>query len=493
MVASLLLLVMLAGLVPLFLQGLNQSSTTRYRSVATNVGRQLMEQVRKLDYREIDEGLDSSIPDLSARFGTTHHVSDRNMDFDITYEVQPVSDKSLKNVKITVTWVGPPEPSPVVIQTMIHQMYLGPRGDALTVDGTSNDPEGTPFPLMPNHSTTVRYHIADADWPLVYSALNPASSPKNVYMRLGFVDDVGAWIPLGDPDNEYKIDNTHLHFAPGSGVTTDVWFEYDVDVTGVPVPDGYWNLRAIAYNAYDQPGNAWTLRVRVEKPGVAGVPAAPTNFKATGEVGQDDQLDLSWVPGPEQDRDHWVIERSKYDSVTATWSTWTMIKDDLPGNASSWIDENGGNPNDPWGDGSTTNWYRYRIYAVDTLGNFQAETNSAVSNDAMLPWVPPTTTTLVGETTTTTDPFATTTTVSVPLPNAQHTVTLLNNSTDNNVYVTVKDAGNNVVFGPQTRIKKDETASVSLVNGSYNIYLGTSTTVHKSFTVNNGNLIVNLF
>jgi prepilin-type N-terminal cleavage/methylation domain-containing protein len=51
MVASVVLLIAMAGIVPLFLTGLSQASSLRMRSVATNVAREKMEQIRQLDYR----------------------------------------------------------------------------------------------------------------------------------------------------------------------------------------------------------------------------------------------------------------------------------------------------------------------------------------------------------------------------------------------------------------------------------------------------------
>ena len=53
MVATLLLLIVMAGFLPLFLQGLSQSSAARFKSVATNIAREKIEQIRQLDYREI--------------------------------------------------------------------------------------------------------------------------------------------------------------------------------------------------------------------------------------------------------------------------------------------------------------------------------------------------------------------------------------------------------------------------------------------------------
>ncbi len=76
MVAVLLLVIVMAAFVPVFLSGLNHASAARYRSLANNIARERMEQVRQLDYREIQE--DTASPgdarNLSQRFGTTQTV-----------------------------------------------------------------------------------------------------------------------------------------------------------------------------------------------------------------------------------------------------------------------------------------------------------------------------------------------------------------------------------------------------------------------------------
>ena len=40
-------------------------------------------------------------------------------------------------------------------------------------------------------------------------------APANVYMRLIFFDDDGQSIALGDPDNDFKIDNSYLRYSTG--------------------------------------------------------------------------------------------------------------------------------------------------------------------------------------------------------------------------------------------------------------------------------------
>ncbi|MCL4368759.1 MAG: prepilin-type N-terminal cleavage/methylation domain-containing protein [Actinobacteria bacterium] len=495
MVATLLLLVAMAGFVPIFLSGLDHSSLGRYRSVATNIARQRMEQVRQMDYREIQEatGNPTDPRNLSQRFGTTVHVTDRNMNFNVAYAVNTVSvsGSTLESVKITVSWAGRPASSPIVVQTLISQQYLGPRGILLDVTSPApgTDPLGTPFPLLQNGMPTVKYYIAPADWGLVYGALNPASSPLPVYMRLAFVDDNGIVIPMGNSSNNYKI--TTVGSQPATGPTTDVWFTQQVDVS--TIPDGYWNLQAVAYNQFDEPGNVWTLRVRVEKPGPAGIPAAPTNVVAATDLSNNHRVTLTWTPGSERDRAYWVIERKKRNP-DGTWPAgWTIVNPNLAGNLSTWVDDNGGAPNDPWGDGSTTNYYEYLVYAVDIAGNFDATNNSAVSSVAILPAPPTTTTTVVGTTTTTIPPTTTTTVPPTTTTTTRYTVTIANNDTSNSHTVTVKDSGNTVVYGPWTQIKKKKSDTVGLFNGSYNIYIDGNAAVLKSFTVNGSPITVDLF
>ena len=70
LIASLLLMLAMAGIVPFFIGGLNQASTVRYKSLATNIARERMEQIRQLDYREITEDPNEGVT-LSERFGTT--------------------------------------------------------------------------------------------------------------------------------------------------------------------------------------------------------------------------------------------------------------------------------------------------------------------------------------------------------------------------------------------------------------------------------------
>ncbi len=57
------------------------------------------------------------------------------MTYLISYEVAPeaMPGQAVKSVEVTVTWDGPPVPSPAVVKTMVAQQYLGPRGSWLEV------------------------------------------------------------------------------------------------------------------------------------------------------------------------------------------------------------------------------------------------------------------------------------------------------------------------------------------------------------------------
>ena len=213
MVAMLLLLIVMAGLVPLFLQGLSQASGTRYKSVATNVARERMEQIRELDYREIQDGAQ-----LAARFAPTWAtvVGDTYQDattlsgatLTVRFAVEDSNSEGewLKKVTVEAGWIAPPRVSPAVVTTLIHQQHLGPRGSWLELTNTPDmDPLGTKVLLL-NSLTTAKYHLAEADWILAYEDLDP-NSPKNIYLRLYLIDSTGFAVNLGDEDAEYEIDN----------------------------------------------------------------------------------------------------------------------------------------------------------------------------------------------------------------------------------------------------------------------------------------------
>ena len=211
MVAAVLLLVAMAGFVPLFLSGLEKSSVARYRSAAANIGREAMEEIRQLDYREVYENsLNPSDPsNLSVRFPTTKTV--RGTSYGIAYSVQDSSSggAQLKQVIVTVGWGGNPAGDPAVVSTLMHQQFLGPRISSvefMSGDTLPDSQGGTPFPVL-KPSVTVRVNIATADYGLVYENLDP-TKPRDVYLSLDFVDDAGARVHIGDPANEYR-DSEH--------------------------------------------------------------------------------------------------------------------------------------------------------------------------------------------------------------------------------------------------------------------------------------------
>ena len=103
MVAALLLLVVMAGIVPFFLSGLSHASAARHKSVATNIAREKLEQIRQLDYREIVEDEEDNPLNLSVRFGDTAYISERNMTFSIDYEVKQLDAQTARSVQVTVS------------------------------------------------------------------------------------------------------------------------------------------------------------------------------------------------------------------------------------------------------------------------------------------------------------------------------------------------------------------------------------------------------
>ena len=364
MVAVMLLLLAMAGIVPFFLSGLSQASAIRYKSVATNIARERMEQIRQLDYREIteDPNLGSTLTD---RFGDTaaYERGSSTIAFAVDYAVEEEAyeEGTLKKVTVTVGWTGPPKPSVASITTMIHQQFLGPRGSFLELIPVSPDPLGTPFPLIAG-ATKACYHLAQADWGLVFDNLDePGMVARDVYMRLVLFDDQGQSLALGDAGNDFTIDNSYLRYATGpDGKVNDVWFEYNFDAGAIP--DGYWVLHALVYNEYDQPGNVWRLRIRVEN----GPPATPDPFIATPEA-DNQTVVLSWQGGQERDRAYYVLERSRWDGVSGTWTEpWIRISSNLEPQAATYTDSgNVANMVDPWGGDLTQNLYQYRLWAVD--------------------------------------------------------------------------------------------------------------------------------
>lgn len=477
-VAAMLLLFALAGIVPFFLAGLSQASTVRYKSLATNIARERMEQIRQLDYREITEDSAEGVT-LTERFGTT--AVGRDINFAIAYDVNNESyeEGTVKKVTVNVTWDEPPAVSAAAITTLIHQQYLGPRGAYLEITPTSPDPLGSPFPVIAN-TTKIRYHVAQADWELVYDNLDLAGmAPRDVYMRLMFFDEDGQSISVGDPDNDSRIDNSYLRYSTDAdGKVNDVWFEYNFDAWSIP--DGYWELRAVAYNQWDQPGNIWRLIVRIEQ----GPPAAPELFAATPQA-DDQTVILTWTGGPERDRAYYVLER--YVWQDGAWSGWTPVAGDIDPKASSYSDSGSvALAEDPWGTVDTPNQYLYRLWAVDKCspgkvgGVSQAETEIPS---------PTTTTTLVSSTTSTTSPSTTSTTL------ASYSV-MIRNASGSRYTVAVKDMSGATVFSDG--VKKSDTATVGdLAAGYYHITASSpgKSTITGSFSLpdQNGQVVFTIY
>lgn len=403
MVAALLLLVMAAGFVPLFLTGLSQATSVRHKSIATNIAREKMEQVRKLDYREIQEDLEHPTdPDnLSMRFGSSATV--RGIPFTISYDVGEVAHPGDPlTVTISVSWVAPPEPTPAVITTLIHQQYVGPRGGRLLFTPAYDDPLGTPFKWLKDNPTIARYYVAEADWSLVYSDFGQAGeSPKDVYMRLFFVDDTGAVIPIGPSDDDFKIDTTYLHHGadPDNPSEEAVYFQYTFDAgESGPLPDGYWDAKAVIYNEYDEPGNVYKLRIRIEN----GAPGQPTVTVAAQPDNQ--SFVVTWVPGDERDRDHFSLQWRK-QAEDSSWPDWSTLFSSLPSTQYTYVHVGSVDASvDPYGTDLAPHTYEYQVVAFDITGQESPP-------GAGLGQIPPsgtTTTTLIA--TTTTVPGSTTST-----------------------------------------------------------------------------------
>lgn len=450
MVAVLLLLVLAAGLVPVFLTGLSQSSATRYKSLATNIAREKMEQIRRLDYREISEA------NLYASFGSTAEVD--GIQFTIAYSVpEEPPEPEPKLVTVTVTWKAPPKPSPAVLTTLIHQQFVGPRGALLTFSPTYTDEEaGTPTPFSRlSGLTTAEYRVAQIDWGLVLDKLDqPDMSKKNVYMRLFLVDDAGIKWQLGPSDNDYKIDTSYLQYElDGAGKVKGVYFSYNFYASAIP--DGYWNAKAVIYNEHNEPGNVWTLRIRINEHRPPGTPAV------TAQGQEDNQsVIVTWTPGDERDRAYWVIERDK--KVDGEWQeAGPPLETDWPSGLHKYTDQgNVAAQSDPWGTTDTTNYYRYRVWAVDKDG-LVGEPGSA---DAELP--PATTTTTISTTTTTSGTTTTTgagsTTTTVP-PKVK-----VQNTTNKQWDIVIRDASENTV--EEGTVKNGDTwTSKNLAAGNYTV------------------------
>ncbi len=452
LVATIILLVAMAGIVPLFVSGLSQASAVRFKSLATNVAKETMEEIRQLDYREITQA------SLDARFYDDHFVADekRNAVFKVQPTVEtPATAGDPMKVTVTVTWTAPPRVSPVSLTTLIHQQFLGPRGSDLQMSPTNPDPAGTPYRLL-SGPTTMKFHVAQAEWGLVYNNLNlPGMAARSVYMRLAFFDDQGMAVAIGDSANDMKIGNTYLHYSiDGSGKVDDVWFQYNFDSS--LVPDGYWESRATIFNEYNQPGNIWRLRLRAE----VGAPAASTSFTATPQA-DNQTVVLAWTPGPERDRAYYVLQRAKW--VAGSWSAWTTLAASLNPKATTYTDV--GNvvaQTDPWGSLVLQNAYRYEIWAVDSSD--PALTGAAATADALIPPGTTTTTTTPSTTSSTTTTSSSTTTTTA----ATHFSVDIKNTTNKTWTVVIKNSSNTTVYNGS--VGKNATITVSnLPAGNYQI------------------------
>jgi len=456
-IAVMLLLISTSGIVPLYLTTLNQSSTVRYKSLATNIAREKMEEIRQLDYREI-----ISPEQLAERFGSS--ATERGIAFAIDYDVNVTtySNDVLKEVTVNVSWTAPPAVETASASTLVHQQFLGPRGGRLTVTPTtSTDPLGTPF-LMTSWITVVRYYVAEADWNLIFGDVtNPADTYLGAYARFRLYDDNGVCVELGNPANDYKLDSSYLFYSTDSeGALTEV--RYRLPFLDLTIPDGYWELRAVVYNKYDQPGNVWRLRIRVEN----SEPAAPTTFTAvpvaTDAAGTEySGLDLYWQPGEERDRKSWLLERS------INGGSWESLGE-LDPDVTTYHDP------DPWGDTTHTNTYEYRIKANDldfVLNPLTHPWGGTATCSVLVPPVTPTTTT-----TTTTDPTATTTSSTTTSSTTTTTLAAYPVTVDNNTKytytVTIVDSEGNTVA--TLSIKKNKTENLSLPAGTYNITASSS-------------------
>lgn len=448
-IAAMLLLIAMAGFLPFFLSGLTQASSVRYKSMATNIARERMEKVRRLDYREI-----GTPEQLAERFGSTSTVvgGARNITFNVDYDVEVSAYDlgTLKEVTVNVSWERDPVGSTASITTMVHQQFLGPRGSLLELIPLLNDPLGTPFPRI-DGQITARYHIASADWGLVLNNLNqPGMTARNVYMRLSFFDNDRHSFP----DEDIRITNLYYD-TDAAGKVSDVYFQYQFNSSDIP--DGYWEMRTVAYNEYDEPGNVWRLRVRVED----GPPGAPLQFSAT--PGSDSQsVALAWTGAAERDRAYYVLERRTRDRVTGLWpGTWNTLVPQLDPKSTSYLDQGQSHALDPWGDQTTQNSYQYRLWAVDICDPGLAGPAAQVEV-AIPPSVTTTTTVPITTTTSTTSTTSTTTTSTTVSVSSGDVV----NETNKSYTVTVKNSSGATVATKSVG-KKSRVTIGGLAAGNY--------------------------
>ena len=454
MVGVTVLLIAMAGLVPLFLAGLSQSNSVRYKSTAANIAQQKIEEIRQLDYREIID-----IPFLEGRFGKSESV--RGVAYEIEYGLVETAygEGILKEVSVEVGWTEGPTESPTRLTTLFHQQYVGPRISSMEVSDPPPSTDltgGTPFEvLQENGPHTIYCHVAEADWGLVIDNLNqPGMAARDgVYLRLAVVDDNTVALQLGDPDANYEIEG--LQWRTEEGVVTGVWIPYTIN--SADLPDGYWEFRGVIYNQYDEPGNVWRLRLRVEN----GSPEAPVSFLAVPQFG-DESIMLYWSGGSERDRARYCIQRR--DKPGADWKSWADLDMYVDPDATSYLDQGSiGLALDPWGTVSFPHYYQYRIWAVDNDGNSGFDDGDLSYSAEVLipPSVPITTTTTLA--TTTTSSSTTTTLVA-----AVYDVTIVNN--DNKVYDVLIEPGDPAEDDIDFEINKNATVVMQdLPAGSYDI------------------------
>ncbi len=226
MVATLLFLVVMAGVVPFFLGGLSHASAARHKSVATNIAREKLEAIRQLDYREIveDEANPSDPRNLSVRFGTTEFVPERNMTFSIDYDVeelrmtsgQGASRSRSRGMLLPLGISGCAEDSSRAIPG-------SEDGVAGGVDHLKDnlDAVQTPFPVLRTDgvSTNIRCHIAESDWFLAYSSLvPPLPSPNDIFLKYLFRDEAGI------AAKEYEVDSSGLVAVVNDGAVQEIYF-----------------------------------------------------------------------------------------------------------------------------------------------------------------------------------------------------------------------------------------------------------------------------
>jgi hypothetical protein len=218
-------------------------------------------------------------------------------------------------------------------------------------------------------------------------------------------------------------------------------------------------------------------------------PAAPSLFVAIPQFG-DESAKLYWSGGGERDRDYYCIQRAKWDTGTSTWGAWENVKMDVGPNETNYLNQgNATTPLDPWGSVTTTNRYKYRIWAVD-LGGIPG---GVAETEVVIPPAEPVTTTTIAPELTTTTLFATTTTTGIS------TYSVLINNTTNKTYNIRIDPATSGLPDINTTVGKSTTKTVTgLAGGHYNIF-ATATgrpSVHASFTLDtpddNGMLVLTI-